>query len=134
MPNLGVHSTQRNKGYHPITKRNLYKNLPISKAIEVIVEDLEQLMSIHNRRVDDNRKSRPTLLDLEAFERVADYLTHYCLDKAATEWAATKQAGDRIETGKATEEEKAEFERLLPVTCFGGAKDAPAAIRLRIEN
>ena len=82
LPNLGVHSTQRNEGYHPITKRNLNKNLPISKAIDFLVNDLEQLLIIHEKRVNDDRKSRPTLLDLEAFGEVANHSSRVGGDEA----------------------------------------------------
>ena len=37
-PNLGVHSTQRNESYHNIVKARLHKNMPISKAIQTIVD------------------------------------------------------------------------------------------------
>jgi hypothetical protein len=36
--NLGVHTTQRNESYHNVVKARLNKNMPISKAIQVIVE------------------------------------------------------------------------------------------------
>jgi hypothetical protein len=98
--NLGVHSTQRNEGYHVITKRPLTKHLKLHKAVEYLVADLDSLLSIHYSLVNRQRKFRPRLLDLDAFSKVADLLTHYCLDLVMTEWSNTKITGLAIKEGK----------------------------------
>ena len=41
--NLGVHSTQRNESYHNVVKAKLNKNMPISKAIKIIIEQTKEL-------------------------------------------------------------------------------------------
>ena len=41
--NLGVHTTQRGESYHVVVKAQLHKNMPISKAIQVIVEQTKEL-------------------------------------------------------------------------------------------
>jgi hypothetical protein len=102
--NLGVHSTQRNEGYHPIAKRRLTKSLPLSKAIQYLVEDQKGLLAEHHRRLNHNRKFRPNLLDLSVFQEVADSLTHYCLAKAMVEWDITKSLRDRVLAGYEEEE------------------------------
>jgi hypothetical protein len=105
--NLGVHSTQRNEGYHVITKRPLIKHLQLHKAVEYLVEDLENLLSVHYAIVNRERNFRPILLDLDAFSKVGDLLTHYALDLVMTEWSNTKIMGLAIEEGK---EEAVDFE------------------------
>jgi hypothetical protein len=45
--NGGVHSTQRNEGYHVVTKKPLTKHLQLYKAVEYLVADLDSLLSVH---------------------------------------------------------------------------------------
>jgi hypothetical protein len=98
--NGGVHSTQRNEGYHVVTKKPLTKHLQLHKAVEYLVADLDSLLSVHYSVVNRQRKFRPRLLDLNAFSEVADLLTHYCLDLVMTEWSNTKIMGLAVEEGK----------------------------------
>ena len=84
--NLGCDSTQRNAECYPITKRTLYQDQSISKAIEYIVEDLRSALANHCLNV----YSHCVLVDLTAFRDLGGILTSYCLEKAMREWAAAK--------------------------------------------
>lgn len=46
------------------------------------------------------RNLRLRLLDLDAFSKVADLLTHCCLNLVITKWLNTKIIGLEIEAGK----------------------------------
>lgn len=109
--NLGVHSTQRNQGYYVITKRPLNQHLQLHKAVEYLVADLETLLSDHHNVVNRQQKFRLRLLDLDAFSKVSDLLTHYCLNLVMTEWSNTKIIGLAIEKG---EKEAFEFDLEVP--------------------
>ena len=84
--NLGCDSTQRNACCHPITKRTLSQDQPISKAIEYIAEDFRSTIANHYLSV----SFRSVILDLTAFRDLGDLLTGYCLEKAMPEWSAAK--------------------------------------------
>ena len=85
----------------------LTKHLQLHKAVEHLVQDLKPLLSIHYAIVNRERNFRPRLLDLDAFSKVADLLTHYCLNLVMTEWSNTKIMGLAIEGG---EEEAVDFD------------------------
>jgi hypothetical protein len=57
--------------------------------------------------VNKQRNFRLRLLDLDAFSKVADLLTHYALNLVMTEWSNTKIIGLAIDAG---EEEAVDFE------------------------
>jgi hypothetical protein len=65
------------------------------------------LLSVHYAIVNRERNFKPRLLDLEAFNKVGDLLTHYTLNLAMTEWSNTKIIGLAIDEGK---EEAVDFE------------------------
>jgi hypothetical protein len=85
----------------------LIKHLQLHKAVEYIVADLKNLLSVHYDLVNKQQNFRLRLLDLNAFRQVADLLTHYCLNLVMTEWSNTKIIGLAITEGK---EEAVEFE------------------------
>lgn len=58
------------------------------------------------------RKFRPRLFDLNAFNEVAGLLTHHALDSLMTEWSITKSTGLAIEKG---EEKAFEFDLGHPI-------------------
>lgn len=95
--NLGVHSTQQNKGYHPILKAKLYKNLPISTAVDIIIDQTANLSCKYNAKINQDRRSLLQLLDRKAFAVVSNKLIHYTLEKASQEWSETKKLTDIIE-------------------------------------
>jgi hypothetical protein len=97
LPNLGVHSTQRNESYHVVVKTRLHKHLPISKAVHTIADQTANLGRKYDAEINRNWRSLPRLLDRAAFAVVGDKLTHYALDIAMREWSATKILGDHIE-------------------------------------
>jgi hypothetical protein len=95
--NLGANTTQRNEGYHRTTKRSLSRNLPLYKAVEVIVKDLEALMTRYLNNVNRDRRKTSTLLDKTAFGDVGELLSSYALDLTMQEWReAKKLASDSI--------------------------------------
>jgi hypothetical protein len=98
-PNLGAHSTQRNESYHNIVKARLHKNMPISKAIQTIVEQTEELGCQYDAEINRQRHTTPRLLDSMAFDIVKNKLTYYALELSMKEWSATKRMADNIEEG-----------------------------------
>jgi hypothetical protein len=56
-----------------------------SITVEHLAQDLEPLLSVHYVIVNRERNFRPRLLDLDAFSKVADLLTHYCLNLVIAE-------------------------------------------------
>jgi hypothetical protein len=98
LPNLGVYSTQRNESYHVVVKTKLHQNLPISKAVYTIADQIAELGRKYDAEINHNRRSLPRLLDKAAFAVVGDQLTHYALRLVMREWSATKAFGDRVES------------------------------------
>jgi hypothetical protein len=85
LPNLGANSTQRNKSYHIVIKQKLNKNLSISAACKVIVSKTKLLAKEYNKRINNNQKNNPTLIDLKAFVMARSKLTHYAINKTMAE-------------------------------------------------
>jgi hypothetical protein len=83
--NLGVNSTQRNKSYYVVVKQKLNKNLSISATYEAIVVKTKLLAKEYNKRINNNRKNNPTLIDLKAFAKARLKLTHYAINKTIAE-------------------------------------------------
>jgi hypothetical protein len=50
----------------------------------------------YNKRINNNRKNNPTLIDLKAFTTARSKLTHYAINKTMAEWRATKDFSDVI--------------------------------------
>jgi hypothetical protein len=69
--------------------------------------------------VNRERNFRPRLLDLEAFDKVGNLLTHYALNLVMTEWSNTKIMGVAIDEGKeeAINFEPEMFEPICPLAC-----------------
>jgi len=52
---------------------------------EAIVVKTKKLAEEYNKRINNNRKSEPTLIDKKAFQAVSGLLTHYAIEKAMVE-------------------------------------------------
>jgi hypothetical protein len=83
--NLGVNSTQCNESYYVVVKQNLNKNLSVSAVCEAIVVRIKLLAEEYNKRINDNRKNNPTLIDLKTFAKARSKLIHYAIDKTMAE-------------------------------------------------
>jgi len=105
--NLGVHTTQRSESNHHVLKARLHKNLPVSRAIQIILDQTQLLGREYDADINQQRRTTPRLLDFRAFSAVKSQLTHYALELTSREWSATKQMADDIEEGK---EEEFEFD------------------------
>jgi hypothetical protein len=68
--NLGVHSTQRVEGNHPLLTLNLHKNLKVSDAVFRICNRLESLIEDYEQRLSRSRISEPRLIDTTFFRLV----------------------------------------------------------------
>ena len=79
--NLRVNSTQCNESYYIIIKQKLNKNLSISAAYKAIIIKIKLLAKEYNKRINNNRKNNPTLIDLKAFIKGRSKLTHYAINK-----------------------------------------------------
>jgi phosphatidylglycerophosphatase A len=105
---------QRGESYHVVVKVKLYRNLIISAACEAIITKTKKLAEEYNKRINENRKSDPTLMDKKAFEAVRGLLTHYAIGKAMVEWRATKDFSDAINSG---DKEIFEFDEVVGCLC-----------------
>jgi hypothetical protein len=85
LPNLGVNSIQKGESYYVVIKVKLHKNLSVSAACEAIIIKTKKLAEEYNKRINNNRKSEPTLIDKKAFQAVSGLLTHYAIEKAMVE-------------------------------------------------
>jgi hypothetical protein len=95
--NLGVYSTQRVEGSHPIVKSNLNKNLSVSEAIMRICEQLESLPDDYEYRINRNRIYEPRLIDQEFFKLAIRHITEYALNLCAPELLKAKIILDELE-------------------------------------
>jgi hypothetical protein len=62
----------------------LTKHLQLYKAVKHLVQDLELLLFVYYNLVNRQWNFRLRLLDLDAFSKVGDLLTHYCLNLVMT--------------------------------------------------
>jgi hypothetical protein len=115
--NLGVHTTQRSESNHYVLKARLHKNLPVSRAIQIIQDQTRRLGREYDADINQQRRTTPRLLDLTAFSAIKSQLTHYALELTSREWSATKQLADDIEDGK-----EEEFELDPNVGCSFGCE------------
>ena len=88
-------------------KARLHKNLPVLKAIMIILDQTQLLGRQYDDDINQQRRTTPRLLDLAAFSTVKSKLTHYALELSSREWSATKKMANDIEEGK---EEEFEFD------------------------
>ena len=95
--NLGVYSTQRVEGSHPIVKSNLNKNLSVSEAVMRICEHLESLPADYEYRINRDRIYEPRLIDQEFFKLAIRRITTYALNLCAPELLRAKIILDELE-------------------------------------
>jgi hypothetical protein len=100
-----------------VLKARLYKNLLVSRAIQIIQDHTRRLGREYNADINQQRRTTPQLLDMTAFSAVKSKLTHYALELASAEWSTTKQLADDIEDGK-----EEEFELNPNVGCSFGCE------------
>ena len=93
--NLGVHSTQRVEGNHPLLTANLHKNLKVSDAVFRICNRLESLIEDYEQRLSRSRISEPRLIDTTFFRLVLRRVTHYCLELCSSELLKAKELYDK---------------------------------------
>jgi len=79
--NLRVNLTQCNKSYYIVVKQNLNKNLSINAAYKAIIVQIKLLAKEYNKRINNNQKNNPTLIDLKAFIKDRSKLTYYAINK-----------------------------------------------------
>jgi hypothetical protein len=65
--NLGVYSTQRNEKQHHVGRSRLSKNIPTSRAVEIITQELSRLPKTYDDLVNKSRNSDPRLIDRSFF-------------------------------------------------------------------
>jgi hypothetical protein len=97
--NLRANLTQCNKSYYVIVKQKLNKNLSVSTAYKAIITKIKLLAKEYNKRINNNQKNNPTLIDLKAFAKARSKLTHYAINKTIAKWRATKDFADAINSG-----------------------------------
>jgi hypothetical protein len=108
--NLGVHSTQRVEGNHPLLTANLHKNLKVSDAVFRICNRLESLIEDYEQRLSRSRISEPRLIDTTFFRLVLRRVTHYCLELCSSELLKAKELYDiEVLGGKEDDEFDPEF-------------------------
>lgn len=80
-----------------VGKGKLHEHLPLSKAVQIIADQIADLGRKYDAKINQDRKSLPGVLDRRAFVVVGDKLTGYPLDRTVKEWSATKIMADDIE-------------------------------------
>ena len=83
--NLGVSTSQRNESFHVAVKADPHKNLPISQAIQVILDLTRVFARQCDADINQQRRTTPRRLDLPAFSVVKSKLTHYALELSSRE-------------------------------------------------
>ena len=79
-------------------KARLNKNMPISKAIQAIVDQTKELGRLYDAEINDQRRTTPRVLDEAAFSSIKRKATRYALDLVIREWSATKKMADISKT------------------------------------
>jgi hypothetical protein len=119
-----VHSTQHNESYHVVVKQKLNKNLSVSAACEAIVKKTKRLAEEYNKRINDDQKNNPSLIDIKAFAEGRHKLTHYAIKKTMVEWRATKDFANAINSGN---KDPFEFNK-----AFGCPSECELPLRFRL--
>jgi len=86
-----------------VVKALLNKNMPISRAIQTIVEQTKLLACRYDAEINCQRRTTPWILDGAAFATVKQKLMHYTLELTIPEWSATKRMADEIKARDAKE-------------------------------
>jgi hypothetical protein len=94
---LGAHTTQRNEGYHPESKKRLTKHTPVRKAVQIITEQIDKLPKQYDDRVNRDRINCPRLANKHFFQHVIRRVTSYSLKMAMTEFSHAKIMLDDLE-------------------------------------
>jgi len=77
--------------------------MPISKTIQIIVEQTKDLGRRHNAKINQQRRTTPQILNGAAFAVVKRKLTHYTLKLSIRKWSATNKIADDIKEGREEE-------------------------------
>jgi hypothetical protein len=115
--NLGIASTQRSEGYHPVIKAVTHRTKPLADAVRAIRDLANSLAENYDKRVNNDRRNLPRLLDKQAFRSIASLLTHSALNKTSIEWEATKKIGAQIEDGDESLKEQFEGSKECKLAC-----------------
>ena len=81
-----------------VVKGRLHSNLSLSDAVEALIEQMLLLIHAYNERININHMTTLNLIDKRVFNKVRELLTYYSINLTMTEWRATKDIGDNINT------------------------------------
>jgi hypothetical protein len=68
-----------------VLKAKLYKNLPVSRAIQIILDQTQHLGCKYDTDINQQQQTIPRLLDMSAFSVVKSQLMYYTLELASAE-------------------------------------------------
>jgi hypothetical protein len=84
--------------------------------VRLLLKKTKRLAKEYNKRINDNRKNNPTLMNLKAFAQGRSKLTHYTINKTIAKWRATKDFSNAIDS---SDEDPFEFDEAIgcPYEC-----------------
>jgi hypothetical protein len=68
----------------------------------------------YNKRINNNQKNNPTLIDLKVFIKARSKLIYYAIDKTMAEWRATKDFANAINSSN---KDPFEFKEVIRCLC-----------------
>ena len=83
-----------------VVKKRLHKNLLVSSAVTDLIRQTKRLAKQYNKRINDDRKDTPNLIDKIIFKKVRHLLTYYVIDMVNKEYRVTKDLSDQLDRGK----------------------------------
>ena len=70
--------------------------MPISKAIQAIVEQTKELGRLYDAEINDQRRTTPRVLDEAAFSSIKRKVTRYALDLMIREWQTISKTEGKL--------------------------------------
>ena len=77
-----------------VVKKRLHKNLLVSSTVTDLIRQTKRLTKQYNKRINDDRKDTPNLIDKITFKKVRHLLTYYVIDMVNKEYRVTKDLSD----------------------------------------
>jgi hypothetical protein len=94
---LGINSTQRNEKQYHVGSGQLSKNIPTSRTVQIITEELNSLPKRYDDLLNKSRLTDPRLIDKSFFRQCLRRLIYYCLGLAIEEYQSAKVMLDRLD-------------------------------------
>jgi hypothetical protein len=77
-----------------VVKKRLHKNLLVSSTVTNLIRQTKRLTKQYNKRINDDRRDTPNLIDKIIFKKVRHLLIYYVIDMVNKEYRVTKDLSD----------------------------------------